>query len=381
MTANKNHSETVPPTETKTDLLDVLRTLFRWKRIIVLACLIAAVGSAVIVLLLPVYYQATTVFYATSPDQATPELLFGDGGLVPQLYGNENDIDRIMTISESDDLVDFLVDSFRLFEHYHLAADSPRSQYNVRRYFRGLYDITKSKRDAIQLSIEDQDPELAAAIARAAREKINTMSQDLIKNSQRRSIAAFEGDILAKEEQIGVLSDTLQGLRQRYGIYNTEAQSESLTSLVSATETNLVSKEAKLRAFQDKGSRNFRDSVAVYEVSVAGLQEELKQLNLKLERFNAGLPKVLLYTRQYQQANTSLSEDKEKIKQYQATYNATIPAILLVEDALPPVVKSRPFRTLLVGAAVLVTFLFTVIGILLFEAYRDVDWKAIYQGQ
>jgi tyrosine-protein kinase Etk/Wzc len=380
MTANKNLSAAVPPTETKTDLLDVLRTLFRWKRIILLACLIAAGGSAVIVLLLPVYYQATTVFYATSPDQATPELLFGDGGLVPQLYGNENDIDRIMTISESDDLVDFLVDSFHLFEHYNLAADNPRSQYNVRRYFRGLYDITKSKRDAIQLSIEDQDPTLAAAIARAAREKINRMSQDLIKNSQRRAIAAFEWDILAKEEQIGVLSDTLQGLRQRFGIYNTEAQSESLTSLVSTTETNLVSKEAKLRAFQDKG-RIFRDSVAVYEVSVAGLQEELKQLNLKLERFNDGLPKVLLYTRQYQQANTSLSEDKEKIKQYQATYNATIPAIMLVEDALPPVVKSRPFRTLLVVAAILVTFLFTVIGILLFEAYRDVDWKAIYQGQ
>ncbi|MEM9931262.1 MAG: hypothetical protein AAF840_15710, partial [Bacteroidota bacterium] len=74
-------------------------------------------------------------------------------------------------------------------------------------------------------------------------------------------------------------------------------------------------------------------------------------------------------------------EDKEKLKQYRAIYSSDIPALIVVEDAAVPQVKSRPFRTLIVLAAVVLTFLFTVIGVLLFETYRDIDWQAIYRGE
>ena len=341
----------------------------------------AGLGSAIIVLLLPEYYQSTTVFFATSPDQATPELLFGDGTIAPELYGNENDIDRLLTISESNELIDFLVDSFNLYTHYDIDQDSPKGQYYVRRHFLGLYDVTKTKRDAIQLSIEDKDPEFAQRITQTARLKIDDLAQTLIKDGQERAIATFVANVNSKGEQITVLSDTLQALRQRYGIFNSEAQSESLTALAANTETKLISARAKLGTFQERGGGRYRDSVAVYEVTVAGLEEELNQLNGKLERFNEGLAQVLLYTRQYQEANTSLSEDKEKLKQYQATYQSNIPSMILVEEAMIPLVKSRPFRTLIVLAAVFITFFFTVIGILLHEAYGDIDWKAIYRGE
>lgn len=364
----------------RTDLLDVVRTLFRWKKVIIAACLAAGIGSAIIVLLLPEYYQSTTVFFATSPDQATPELLFGDGSIAPELYGNENDIDRMLTISESNDLIDFLVDTFDLYTHYDINRDNPKGQYYVRKHFLGLYEIEKTKRDAIQLTIEDQDPEMAMVLAKTARNKIDQLTQELIKDGQERAIGTFVNNIAAKEELIGVLSDTLQSLRQRYGIFNTEAQSEGLTALAAGTETKLISTRAKLAVFQERGGR-FRDSVAVYEVRVAGLEEEMTQLDNKLNQFNEGLSQVLLNTRQYQEANRSLSEDKEKLKQYRATFESNIPSMVLVEDAMLPLVKSRPFRTLIVLAAVFITFFFTVVGILLYEAYGDMDWKAIYRGE
>lgn len=364
----------------RTDLLDVVRTLFRWKKVIIAACLAAGIGSAIIVLLVPEYYQSSTVFFATSPDQATPELLFGDGSIAPQLYGNENDIDRMLTISESNDLIDFLVDTFDLYTHYDINPDNPKGQYYVRKHFLGLYEIEKTKRDAIQLSVEDQDPEMAQALAQTARNKIDALTQELIKNGQERAIATFVNNIASKEELIGVLSDTLKNLRQRYGIFNTEAQSEGLTALAAATETKLISTRAKLGVFQERGGR-YRDSIAVYEVRVAGLEEEKLQLDNKLQQFNEGLAQVLLNTRQYQEANRSLSEDKEKLKQYRATYESKIPSMVLVEDAMLPLVKSRPFRTLIVLAAVFITFFFTVVGILLYEAYGDMDWKAIYRGE
>ncbi|MEL7222069.1 MAG: Wzz/FepE/Etk N-terminal domain-containing protein, partial [Bacteroidota bacterium] len=195
---------------TKTNLLDVLRSLFRWKKVILTACLIAAVGSAVIVLLLPVYYQATTIFFAASPDQAVPERLFGSAESAPEYYGNESDIDRLLTISESNELVDFLVDSFQLYDHYEIDKEGLKSQYNVRKYFLGLYEVSKTKRDAIELSVEDEDPEIAAAITTAARNQINVLGQSLIKEGQNRAIATFEDNIEAKEQQIRILNDTLK---------------------------------------------------------------------------------------------------------------------------------------------------------------------------
>ncbi|MEZ4987540.1 MAG: Wzz/FepE/Etk N-terminal domain-containing protein [Saprospiraceae bacterium] len=372
--------ENLTSSGTKTDLVDVLRTLFKWKKLIVASCIAAGVGSAIIVLLLPVYYKATTTFYAISPDQSTPELIFGEGLNAPQLYGNENDIDRILTISQSDELIDFLVDSFNLYEHYDIDPNSLRGLFYVRRQFNGLYEVTKDKRDAIQLDMEDRDPELAAKIATAARFRINELGQALIKKTQQRSITTYLQTIASKEEQLKTLSDTLERIRRDYGIFNTEAQSESLTSLASSTETQLSSHIAKLEAYKAMGNR-FRDSVAIFEVRVAGLQEELNLVNNRLAKFNEGLSSMYLYTRQYQEANTSLSYDKERLKQYQAAYSADIPALIPIEEAGVPLVKSRPLRTLLVLAAVFVTFLFTVIGVLLYEAYQDVDWKAVYQGK
>ncbi|RME93573.1 MAG: hypothetical protein D6772_15785, partial [Bacteroidetes bacterium] len=124
----------------------------------------------------------------------------------------------------------------------------------------------------------------------------------------------------------------------------------------------------------------FRDSVGVYEVRVAAAQEELKQLQARLDTFGQGLAEVLTYTRQYQEANAKLSEDKEKLKQYQAVYAANIPALILVEEAEVPLIKSRPFRALIVLGSVLLTLFLLLAGILLFEAYRDLNWQSVYHA-
>lgn len=378
MTAIEKNEASLKSESPRTDLLGVIQTLFRWKKFITIACLLVGIGSAVIVLLMPSYYQASTLFLAVSPDQATPELLFGET-YSPQLYGDESDIDRVLTVAESNELVDYLVDSFQLYDHYKIEKGSARADNAVRKTFRGLFEVLKTKRDAIQLSVEDKDPVLAAQIASAAREKINVMGQALMKSTQGKAIVTFNQNIEEKEKQLKVLSDTLQNLRQKYGIYNSEAQSESLTSQLASTETKLVNSRARLNAYKEKG-RRFQDSVSVYEVRVSGLDEALVELNQKMSLFNEGLSGVLLYTRQYQEANTSLSENKEKLKQYQAIYNSTISSILLVEEASVPLIKSRPFRTLIVLASVLIVFIFSVIGILLFEAYNDLDWSSIYHG-
>lgn len=362
--------------EKKDNLLEVIKTLLKWKKEIIYLCIIAGIGSIIISLLLPVYYQSTTVFLVSSSDRAKREILFNDGTLEGEYYGNENDIDRILTIAESNDLVDYLIDSFDLYEHYDINPDRPRSKYNIRRHFAKLYEVNKTKRDAIELSMEDTDKELAAKIANAARHKVDQIAQSLIKESQLEELKIYEADIKTKESQLGILSDSLIRLRGQYGVYNSIVQTESLTAQFSQAESKLIRSEARLEALESTPGVN-QDTIRYLKAAVKGMKSEVEKLNDKVVLFNEGMAIVNIYEEQYKLASETLGEVKELTKELKATYDSNIPAVLLVEEATTPVIKSRPKRSIVVIAAVFVAFLFGIIGILLLEAYRAIDWKEL----
>ena len=364
----------------KDNLLDVLRTIFRWKKPILIVTGIAAVGSAVISLLLPNFYTGTTTFLAVSPDQAKPEALYSQGQIRTQYYGNENDIDRLLTIANSGDLIDFMIDSFQLYKHYEIDPEGSKAAFKIRKKFGKRYTIEKTSRDAIELSIDDRSPELAARMANAARWKTGEVARQLIREGQRKTIVSYERNITSKEEKLRILSDSLIHLRTKYGIYNIEGQSEALTSQLSETESKLIRRRSRLGALQNTPGIA-RDTIQLISADVAGLEAEYENLSQKMVRFNDGLAKVGTYDRQYTIANATLGDDKEQLKQVLSVYHSDIPALIVVEAANVPYEKSWPKRSYIVIGAVVIAFLFSVIGVLLLDTYRDVDWKAVYKGE
>ncbi|MEZ5041441.1 MAG: Wzz/FepE/Etk N-terminal domain-containing protein [Saprospiraceae bacterium] len=360
----------------KDNLLGILRTLFKWKKPIIITCLLAGVGSSILVLLLPVYYKASTTFIVASPDQAKPELLFSQGNLEPEFFGNANDIDRVLTIAESNELVDFLVDSFHLYDRYDINPESAKGPYYVKLAFFDRFEIIKTKRDAIQLTVEDQDPDIAAAMAKSAREQIGHITERLLKQSQQKTIEAFKTDIKTKEKYLTIFGDSLAVLRERFGIYNTDAQTESLTGQLDKAASNLTYNKARLKLLESR-SDSKRDTIRTIQGKIAGLEDEVLHLKEKLKTFNDGMAPVSVVERQYFEANVSMGHVMEKLKQYETAFESPISTLLLVEEADVPIIKSRPKRTITVLVAVFIAFLFSVIGVLLFDTYKDVNWRSI----
>ncbi len=362
--------------ERKDNLLDVLKALFRWKKQILTVCIIAFVGSVILSLLMPVYYQSTTTFLAASPDLAKPELLYGNGNFEPEYYGNKSDIDRLLTLAESSELVNFLIDSFKLYDHYGIDSSGARAPFKVKEKLFGLYEVQKTKRDAIELSVEDKDKVLAAEMANAAREKIDELAQRLIKEGQYKSITAYAFNISSKEEQLATLSDSLARLRRLYGIYNTDAQTESMTEQFSRAESKLVRNQARLEALRSSG-RAKADTLLALDAMVEGQVQEVIKLEERLGKLNEGMAMVNTINKQYLEANQSLGQDKERYKILVSTYKSDIPAIIPVEKASVPLVKSRPKRMIIVFAAVAIAFLFSIVTVLLIESYKEINWREI----
>ncbi len=361
--------------ENKDNLLGVIETIFKWKKFIIVTCIATAVGASIVALLLPVYYKSTTIFYAASPDLASPENLFGTSAKAPQYYGTSNDIDRILSIAKSGELTSFMIDSFNLYERYDIDPQSKLGPYYVQLQFNEYFDVEKTKYDAIELSIEDHDREMASRMTNAARERINTLAQKLIKDGQLQIIKVYEENIRQKEIEIAAINDTLQKVRTFYGVYNTDAQAENLSQLIAEAEANLNNAEAKVTSLQ--AVRFSRDSINLLKANISGYENQLVKLNERLDKFNQGMALVDVLTGAQKEASDQLAQDKERYKQTKAAYTSNFPTTLLLEKAPVPIVKSRPKRALIVVAATAVAFIFSVLGVLIFDTYRDVNWKEI----
>lgn len=355
------------------NLIGVLRTLFRYLRFIVIVCVLVGLGSIIISLLLPVYYKSSTIFLSASPELLTERGLFGTTTRDPQPFGDNNDNDRLLTIAESDELKAYLIDRFDLYEHYDIDSTGAKAAYYIREQLQGLYEVQKTKRDAIQLSIEDQEPEMAAAMANAARDKIDDINLQLAKAMQLNQIETFRQNIIEKNKSVLTLSDSLQAVRSRYGIYNTESQSETLSDLISTRQSRLISYQARL---ESSASARARDTL---RTAIIGLEKELTNLNEQLAQFNEGMPRIMALEEEYDQAVKQLTYDKERLKKLDAAYSADVSSVILVEKADVPLIKSRPIRSLLVIGSVLAAFLFSVLSVLLYDNYKELKWERIWK--
>lgn len=365
--------------EHKDNLLGVLKTLFKWKKQILYVCILAAVGSVVISLFLDNYYESYTTFYAASPDQALPEPVGVEAG-ERKYYGESEDMDRVLTIAESNEVANFLIQKYNLYEHYDIDTTHRLAPFNVAKAFRSHYNVKKTKYDAIEIAVEDKEPEMAAAMANDARMKVEEIAQNLIKSNQKIKIGTYKIAIEEKLRQLDILGDSMQVVRKRYGVYNTITQSEGLSQQISRTESRLARERARFDILSKKRNTN-RDTLSMINAMVGGMEKQIQTLQGLLDRFNLGVAKVELLEEIHEEASEQLSLDKERLKQLESINNSHINTIFLVEKGEVPIYKSRPKRSIICVAAVVIAFLLSVVAILIMDVYSDVNWKEIVNAK
>ncbi len=366
------------------NLLGVLGTIYRWRKALRNACLIALVGSIGIALWMDTFFKATTIFYPSNQDLSKPELIFGGMSKVTEYFGTDKDVDRILEIAVSNELVDYMIGRFDLFRHYNIDSASHEGRYWARLKFRGLYVVQKNRNDAIELTIEDTDPKMASDMANAAREKIDEIAQGLTKNSQAQILAAYDANIKRKTAELQRLGDSVRIVQGRYKIYSGGEQGNQLSRQLTRAEEDIARNTARLEVL-DGNPLIPLDTIEYIKANLRGAQREREILrstnpssgNLTIRDYNEGISAVAIANDLHNQARKQLSYDLERYNQVLAAYNTNTPSVQIVEKAEPPIMKSRPRRSIIVIGAVIAAFLFTLFAAFLADAYRDVNWKEL----
>lgn len=370
--------------ENRDNLIDVLRSMYRWRKAIINFCLLAAAISIGASLMMKNYYRATTIFYPTSPQLSNPELIFGYTGQVTEYYGGDRDLDRLAEVANSSELVDYMVSKFRLYEHYGIDSTAKMGPYKVRKRFLKLFTAEKNKNDALEISVEDTDPKMAAAMANEARERVNEIAQRLGKGSQSQLMAAFEDNMTRKRAELEVLADSIRRLQTENNIFDPGAISGALSGQLANAEIEITRTKARLDVLSADPLIP-PDTIAYIRANLKAYEEQRRTLktedptsdNISLKKVNEMIPKMALLQDLHFQARKQLTYDLERYNQIRSAFNTDIPALVVVERAEVPLVKSRPRRSVIVIASVLGALLFGVLGALLAESVRALDWKTI----
>ena len=353
-------------------LLDIVVLLYKWRKRILLGTLIAGIVTALISLTLDNYYKSSTLFYAASPDMTRP-LPIGDAAHYTRIYGNGEDLDRLLSIAKSNTVNNYLIEEFNLYDHYEIDSTSLKGKSKMLLKLGKLYSINKTKFDAINLAVEDKDPKMAAQMANAARIKIEGLAQALIKNSQKVLLDSYKSKIESKELKFKILTDSLYNTRINNKIFNTASQGEAYSSSLVELKGSVQNLSARIKFLEKINGP--RDSINYLKAKKEGKAFQLLNIEAEIQNYNNGYPTIISIERERRDYGDQLTIDKERLTQLESVYHTDIKGVHVIETAEVPVIKSRPKRSIIVIGISALVFLLSSLMTMLMDQLNKNNWR------
>ncbi len=218
--------------EKKSGFNILLLVISYWKTLLVVG-VTTAVAS--FLLSMPFFikpkYKSSVIMFPTSSN-AVSQLVLADGNYNEFLdvtqFGNDLQIEQMIQILQSRDIKDHLIQRFDLVRHYEIDTNSKYWKTKLYKYVDGNVTFSRTHNLAVEISVEDTDPQLAAAMANEIADFYDTLKRRIV---QQRSIEAFrilQDEMRLTEEQVALLNDSLSRIMSN-GVFDYESQSERLT--------------------------------------------------------------------------------------------------------------------------------------------------------
>lgn len=301
------------------NLVEVVKVILKWKTPIAVFVGVSAIAAVVVSLLLPNYYESSSIFYPTNPSITDRQNLFGkeSSGDNQGFFGTKNDAQRMMSLAQSASVVGYLIEKFNLIEHYDIEQDDPKRYFKVKKEFDSNYKVVKTELGGVMISFLDTDNQLASDLVNTAVSKINEQNNKIISDNKSTILNIFREKVAQKRKELDHLNDTLANLAITYNI-SESFNDNGEVSMVKGKDAKVVETYKVLRKRQDKSIENLNELITL--------------------------------------------ED-----QYDASARETVSSLYIVDIAYPAVKKVKPVRWLICVSTVLGAFFFSVIAVLLID--------------
>jgi uncharacterized protein involved in exopolysaccharide biosynthesis len=269
--------------------------------------------------------------FSTSSN-AVSQLILAEGNYNEFLditqFGDDAHIEQMIQILNSREIKDHIIEKFNLIEHYEIDTAKKYWKAKLYKYVKNNVQFSRTDNLAIEITVEDTDPFLAAQIANEIADYYDILKRQIV---QQRSIEAFnilQEEMKLTDQHIMELTDSLSRIMS-HGVYDYESQSERLTQ---------------------------QYAIELVKGNTAGVKRIKDELMI-LEQYGPLYVSVrdrLFYLKEAQK----LFQEKYQNARVDASY--TLPQKFVVEKAVPADKKSYPKKLMISFVTTLCVLLFTV---------------------
>lgn len=190
---------------------ELIRILLKWLKPIIVVCVVAAIGSAAISLLLPNYYLSKTVFLPSNPHYMEPNNLYAteSGGQPVYLFGGPTDMYRILALSESRELQDYIIEKYDLYNYWKIDKDVKDADFKIRERFAKYIKTYQTPNGMMQSEVSDTDPQLAATMCNDILAQLDKMNRVVVTEKMQDKLTYFEQDQIRLRNKVQMYKDSL----------------------------------------------------------------------------------------------------------------------------------------------------------------------------
>ena len=228
-------------------LAQIIETIVRRRRFVILNTLVFTIVAVIVSLLLPKHYRATAT--VLPPDQETPlgGLMGFSIGHIAQAVTNfslpimATPSDLYASIIKSDTILIQVVDKFDLKTIY----DAP-TRWKALAELRSDLVVKVEAEGIIKIEVESSKPELAAGIANAIVENLDSFNRELQQQKGRAYSEFLELRLAETDSSIQAASDELRSFQNKFHAVSLDLQADALIKTLAEQKGKLTSSEIEL---------------------------------------------------------------------------------------------------------------------------------------
>lgn len=366
----------IQPEEADKNLLDYVLIVLNRKELIIKATLLGVCAAAVYSLFVPaVYIAETKILPPHGGNSSMSSLMVSQMGFSPAALGLKNTNELYISLFRTRGVIDYVIDKCGLVNIYR-----GKSKEKIRELTSaGLVVRDDKKSGIITLGFKYRNPQKAADIANAFVEGLQGFNNNLAVTEAGQRRLFFEEQLKSARENLIRSEESLKFFQQRTGTIKIDDEAKAVIGTVAEMRAKISAKEVQLRVMKSYATTENPDLQRLQAETLA-FKEELKKMesrsspddtvptvgkmsNLGTEyirrmrefRYNEALYEILM--KQFEAAKLDESRDAALVQ--------------IIEKAEAPETRVAPQRRKMVLNAGIVSFLISIVFVLLAHFYTE----------
>lgn len=202
------------------DLIDVIRTIQKQKRFIIIITLAGMALAGAAMLIKHKKFKAEARFFVNNPLYGDRHTLFRDYETrYVDYFGGDDDVDKILALAASDTVRDRIIRNSQFQDVYKRDINTAKGHDELMSIFNKNFNIKRTEYKDVQVSYIAYDAQTAANVANMSVKVL----EETYRNYYTQMKYGIRTSITAQKEKldsaINSLTDTLATMRDQHGIY------------------------------------------------------------------------------------------------------------------------------------------------------------------